>query len=131
MTRDERRKLVDRLRAIDHPEAHALADELEAEDRPAHRPPDPARERLLRRTKRRIVAEEIYQGTFPLSLAPQEDHEVIRRAKGSRVRADAAAGGLLNASPATVRNARRPRRGPWDQTAWEELKELILMEAGR
>jgi len=129
VTREERRRLVARLRAIDHPEARALADELAAGDRPAHRPPDPPRERLLRRAKRVIVANAIYAGTFPLKLAPPGDRPVVERARGSRARSDAAAATLIAAGPETVRNARRPR-GPMDQAAWEELKELFLVRSG-
>lgn len=148
MNARERAALAARLRAIDHPEAQALARELEAEARPPHRPKDPAAERVKRRVKRALVADAVYRGTLPPAVVPEAEREAVERAKGSRARADAAAAALVYASPRAVERARqeaidadgnlhplgsaRRKLGPMKgRDTWEELIAYLQLKAPR
>jgi arylamine N-acetyltransferase len=89
------------------------------------RPKDTPFERFMRKARCCYVSENIYEGTFPKSLCPEELREVVLRAKGSRTRSDAAAAQILHTSPSTVEKTGSAILIPSNRqtgTEWRNLK---------
>lgn len=96
------------------------------------RPKDTPFERFTRKAKSYFVSEQIYMGTFPKDLCPEELREVVLRAKGSRTRSDAGAAQILHTSPSTVEKNRLSYPNPiqpTDRDRMEELKAFLIFTA--
>jgi hypothetical protein len=120
--------IAERLRAGEDRER--IAGELERMARGPGRPKDPPAERGLRRYKRVIFAEAVYQGTLPASLYPADLELTVKHAKGKRTEADAAAAAILGVSLRAIQGARLPSRRPMSGEHFTEFLAVMCMAHG-
>lgn len=120
-------EIVRRLRAIDHPDAQALADELVGK---RGRKAEPPLTRGLKRELRSSLSDAFFAGKGPAWLLPEGYEFMVTKANGCRSAADEAAGLIVGGvGPDTVRLA---RTGEVEFVKrWEEHKALLCWYLGK
>jgi hypothetical protein len=122
-------RIAERLRAGE--DRDRIASELESMARGPGRPKDPPAERGLRRYKRVIFAQAIYEGVLPADLYPASLDLAVRNARNSQTEADAVAAEILGVSLRAIQAARLSNRRPMSSEHFREFLAVLTHSAFR